>query len=102
MTGLLDTLVPRHIADHLLAVLREALSNAARHAHATMVEVAAEVADGLVRLRVADNGRGTDPSVTRRSGLANLRSRAEDLGGTFSLSPNQPSGTVLEWAVPLG
>lgn len=102
MTGLLDTLVPRHIADHLLAVLREALSNAARHAHATMVEVAAEVADGLVRLRVSDNGRGTDPSVTRRSGLANLRSRAEDLGGTFSLSPNQPSGTVLEWAVPLG
>jgi signal transduction histidine kinase len=50
---------------------------------------------------VADNGRGIDPAVTRRSGLANLRRRAEEMGGTCTLSANRPSGTVVEWVVPL-
>jgi len=101
MSGLLDTQVPAEHAEHLLAVLGEALSNAARHAHATAVDVSVEVTTTDVRLRVADNGRGMDPTVTRRSGLSNLRSRAEELGGTFGLSPNQPTGAVLDWAAPL-
>ncbi|OLZ63174.1 histidine kinase [Streptomyces sp. IMTB 2501] len=101
MTGLLDTAVSAEQAEQLLAVLGEALSNAARHANATGVDVGVEVTDTFVKLRVADNGRGTDPQVTRRSGLANLRRRAEDMGGTFTLSSNQPSGTVVEWVVPL-
>ncbi|MEU8652450.1 GAF domain-containing protein [Streptomyces sp. NPDC048737] len=101
MTGLLDTDVPAGHAEHLLAVLRETLSNAARHARATAVEVTAETDGTWLRLRVADNGRGVDPAVTRRSGLANLRRRAADLAGTFTLTPNQPTGTVAEWTVPL-
>ncbi|MDF3299163.1 GAF domain-containing sensor histidine kinase [Streptomyces sp. K1PA1] len=101
MTGLLDTAVPARYADHLLAVLREALSNAARHAHAGAVEVGAEVADGTLRLTVADDGRGIDLAVPRRSGLANLRSRAEELGGELDVSPQRPSGTLLRWTVPL-
>lgn len=101
MTGLLDTAVSAEQAEQLLAVLGEALSNAARHAHATSVDVGVEVTDSALRLHVADNGRGIDPEVTRRSGLANLRKRAEELGGTFSLSANPPSGTVVEWVVPL-
>jgi two-component system, NarL family, sensor histidine kinase DevS len=101
MTGLLDTGVPAEHAEHLLAVLGEALSNAARHAHATAVDVTVELAAPVLRLRVSDNGRGIDPAVTRRSGLGNLRSRAEELGGTFTLTPNRPAGTVLEWSVPL-
>ncbi|WP_055585624.1 sensor histidine kinase [Streptacidiphilus griseoplanus] len=101
MTGLLDTLVPRDMAEHLLAALREALSNAARHAHATAVEVAAEVGATAVRLRVTDNGGGIDPATSRRSGLANLRARAEQLGGTFTVAPREPAGTVLEWSAPL-
>jgi two-component system, NarL family, sensor histidine kinase DevS len=101
MTGLLDTLVPDELAEHLLAVLREALSNAARHAQATTVEVAAAVSRNRLLLRVTDNGRGVDPEATRHSGLANLRTRAEDLSGTFTLAPHEPAGTVLEWAVPL-
>ncbi|WP_373296883.1 sensor histidine kinase [Streptomyces brasiliensis] len=101
MTGLLDTDVPAACAEHLPAVLGEALSNVARHAGATAVDVHVEVTDATLRLRVADNGRGLAPAVTRRSGLANLQCRAEELGGTFSLFPNVPSGTVLEWAVPL-
>ncbi|MFE3632737.1 GAF domain-containing protein [Streptomyces sp. NPDC059168] len=101
MTGLLDTVVSAEQGEQLLAVLGEALSNAARHAHATSVDVAVGVTDAALRLRVADNGRGVDPSVTRCSGLANLRRRAEELDGSFVLSANEPSGTVVEWTVPL-
>ncbi|WP_189867380.1 sensor histidine kinase [Streptomyces poonensis] len=101
MTGLLDTDVPATHAGHLLAVLREALSNAARHARATTVDVTVEAADRTLRLTVTDNGRGIDPAATRRSGLANLRSRAEELGGTFRLARRDPTGTLLEWTVPL-
>ncbi|WP_406864103.1 GAF domain-containing sensor histidine kinase [Streptomyces sp. HUAS MG47] len=101
MTGLLDTNVPASHAEHLLAVVREALSNAARHAQATAVEVTAETDGALLRLRVSDNGRGIDPAVTRRSGLDNLSRRAEELGGSLVLTPNEPSGTVLEWTVPI-
>ncbi|MEV7689425.1 GAF domain-containing protein [Streptomyces bungoensis] len=101
MTGLLDTAVSAEQAEQLLAVLGEALSNVARHAEATAVDVGVEVTDAAVRLRVTDNGCGIDPAVTRRSGLANLRRRAEEMGGTFALSANEPCGTVLEWAVPL-
>ena len=101
MTGLVDTAVPAGHADHLLAVLREALANAARHAHATAVEVTAEATDTHLRLRVADNGRGIAPAATRRSGLANLQQRAAQLGGTCTLTSNQPTGTILEWTAPL-
>ncbi|MEH0548057.1 GAF domain-containing protein [Streptomyces sp. NBC_00490] len=101
MTGLLDTDVPADHAEHLLAVLRETLSNAARHAHATAVEVTAETDGRRLHLRVADNGSGIDPAVTRRSGLDNLRRRATDLGGGFTLTPNEPTGTIAEWTVPL-
>ncbi|UXY31852.1 sensor histidine kinase [Streptomyces sp. HUAS TT20] len=101
MTGLLDTDVPAGHAEQLLAVLRETLSNAARHAHATAVEVTAETDGRRLCLRVADNGRGLDPTVTRRSGLDNLSQRADALGGGFTLTPNEPAGTVAEWTVPL-
>jgi signal transduction histidine kinase len=101
MTGLLDTDVPAEHGDHVLAVLRETLSNAARHAHATAVEVTAETDGSRLRLRVADNGSGIDAAVTRSSGLDNLRGRATDLGGSLIITPNQPTGTVVEWTVPL-
>ncbi|MFF8475657.1 GAF domain-containing protein [Streptomyces sp. NPDC015414] len=101
MTGLLDTVVSAEQGEQLLAVLGEALSNAARHAHATSVDVGVEVTDAALRLRVADDGRGIDPAVTRRSGLANLRRRAEEMAGSFAVSANEPSGTVVEWTVPL-
>ncbi|MFJ6836263.1 GAF domain-containing protein [Streptomyces sp. NPDC091209] len=101
MSGLLDTDVSDEQREHVVAVLREALSNAARHAHATAVEVTAEATATTLRLRVADNGRGMGPDVTRRSGLGNIGTRAEHLGGTCALTAGEPSGTVLEWTVPL-
>ncbi|MEU8810856.1 ATP-binding protein [Streptomyces violaceoruber] len=101
MTDLLDTAVPAEHGAHLLAVLEEARSNAARHARASAVDVGVDVAGAVTRLRVADNGRGFAPRMTRRSGLANLRGRAEALGGTLDLSAEEGGGTLVRWTVPL-
>jgi signal transduction histidine kinase len=95
----LDTLVPDDMAEHLLAVLREALSNAARHAHASRVSVAVR-ADSDLTLTVRDDGTGMEAS-SRRSGLGNLADRAGELGGTMRVGPAEGGGTELEWRVPL-
>jgi signal transduction histidine kinase len=96
--GPVDTIVGEHAAEQLLAVLREALSNVARHAHATSVSVRVSVRGRLI-LQVADDGIGMDEASDRRSGLANMAARAEQLGGALIISDRQP-GTVLRWAVP--
>ncbi|MEU5882384.1 GAF domain-containing protein [Spirillospora sp. NPDC047279] len=99
LDGLLDTAVPDHVGEHLLAVVQEALSNVARHARARRASVAIDVA-GELTLRVEDDGTGV-PEGGRRSGLANMEARAADLGGTFSIGPREGGGTVLTWQVPL-
>ena len=96
--GLVDTTVDDAVGEQLLAVVREALSNVARHARATAVTVAVSVHQQL-RLRITDNGVGLSGS-TRRSGLANMAIRAEQLGGTFTIDDTAP-GTALCWSVPL-
>ena len=93
--------VPPAVLNEMTAVLNEALSNVARHAQATEVHVTAAREDGLLLLRVADNGRGMDAASRRSSGLANMRSRAQKLGGHFEVKPNSPRGTVAEWRVPI-
>jgi signal transduction histidine kinase len=97
--GLIDT-VPVDVGDDLLAVLREALTNAARHARATVVDVELTAADGRLTLDVRDDGGGIG-KTTRRSGLANLRHRAEHHGGTLAVDSGS-GGTRLTWSVPLG
>ncbi|MDN3354186.1 ATP-binding protein, partial [Actinomadura sp. DC4] len=99
LDGLLDLAVDDTTADHLTAVLREALSNVARHAHATRTDVSVIAGDDLL-LRVSDNGVGV-PETGRRSGLENMASRAKSLGGEFAVRPGRGGGTVLEWRVPL-
>jgi len=99
-TGPLDTAVPKEIAEQLVAVLREALSNVARHAEADAAVVEVDARPGEVMLRVADNGRGL-PADRNESGLRNARRRAADNGGALRLVPEEPHGTVLEWTVPL-
>ncbi|MFI1385579.1 GAF domain-containing protein [Embleya sp. NPDC020886] len=99
--GLLDTRVPEPTADHVVAVLREALANAARHAHAGRVDVHVEADAEQVRVRVRDDGVGPPADRTRDSGLANLRERAETLGGTCSFGPAPDAGALLDWRVPL-
>ncbi len=100
LEGPIDTKVPDEIADAVVAVLREGLSNAARHAEASRIEVSL-VADRDVTLRIADDGVGIPADVTRR-GLRNLADRAEHFGGQLTVAPGAERGTVLEWRVPLG
>jgi signal transduction histidine kinase len=99
MTGRLDESYLAEAGEHLLGVLREALSNAARHAHATRVEVEVDCTAEL-SLTVRDNGIGM-PDTGRRSGLANLAERAQQLGGALNVGPADGGGLELRWCVPL-
>jgi signal transduction histidine kinase len=99
-SGPLDSAVSQELAGQLLPVLREALSNVARHAEANAAVVEVEVSDHRLVLRVTDNGKGL-PSDRHESGLRNVRRRATDLGGTVRFLPEEPHGTRVEWSVPL-
>jgi signal transduction histidine kinase len=89
------------LSDQVLAVLREALSNAARHSGATRVDVTVDTDDaGVLTVLVRDNGRGIG-DTGRRSGLANMAERAEQLGGALRLASAEGGGTELEWRVPV-
>ncbi|MGC9495821.1 GAF domain-containing protein [Streptomyces sp. WG7] len=100
MEGLLDTEVPGRIAEHVVAVLSEALTNVARHARADRVAVALETDGGEVRLTVSDNGVGIPPEG-RRSGLRNMAERAGQLGGELRLTRPADGGTTLVWRAPV-
>jgi signal transduction histidine kinase len=102
--GPLDALLDTDVVDHVTAVVREAFANAARHAQATKVFARLSAADGHnLIVTITDNGTGIgDPS--RVSGLGNMRTRAEQLGGSFAIeSPVEPGpgGTRLVWTIPL-
>jgi two-component system, NarL family, sensor histidine kinase DevS len=100
--GPIDAGVPPAVADHLIAVLREALTNAAKHARATSLSVTVSVNDE-VTLEVVDDGTGIQSPVAGGvgMGLANMRSRAEKLGGTFEMQNVPGGGTRLRWRVPV-
>jgi signal transduction histidine kinase len=99
--GAVDTTVDDRTGGELLATLREALSNVARHAGASRVDVQIEVGDDVV-LRVSDNGRGiVEGAAGRGHGLRNMARRAEDLGGKLEVGPGSEGGTVLVWQVPV-
>jgi signal transduction histidine kinase len=97
--GAVDTIVPAQVATQLLAVLREALANVARHAHASEVTVDLSADEGQVELVVADNGVGFDEPA-RRGGLSNMAARATELGGSFDVSAREV-GTTVTWTVPI-
>ncbi len=99
--GPLDTVTSAGVGEDLLAVVREALSNIVRHAHAHAADIVITAGSSRLTLDVHDDGTGIDATNQRRSGLANLRHRAERHAGTFTLTPHQPHGTELCWAVPL-
>jgi signal transduction histidine kinase len=99
MAGPLDSRVPGGIAGQMLAALREALANVAKHAQASRVDVAVEAGPDLL-LTVRDNGVGLG-ETTRRSGIANLAERAADSGGTMRVAAATGGGTELQWRVPL-
>jgi signal transduction histidine kinase len=93
------SVVDAELADHAEAVVREAVSNALRHATATTLSIRVVVDDDL-SVEVSDNGRGITRPVTE-SGLRNLRERAESVGGEFTIAEAPGGGTALRWSAPL-
>lgn len=87
------------LANHAEAVLREAVSNAVRHANATSLAINVSVEDD-VRVEVVDDGVGISGDITE-SGLRNLRQRADDEGGEFTVENMPTGGTLLRWSAPL-
>ena len=98
--GPLDPGPDETLAHDILAVTREALSNCARHAHATAVTVVLGLQDGLITLDITDNGCGIG-TPARSSGLASMRRRAERNGGTFQHTTPASGGTRLTWTARL-
>jgi signal transduction histidine kinase len=100
--GPVDIMISQQVADHLLAVLREALTNAGKHAQATSYVVTISAGDD-VSLEVRDNGIGIELPQDDDAGLglANLRNRAQKLSGSFEIQAGQDGGTRLLWRVPI-
>jgi signal transduction histidine kinase len=98
--GPLDTLVPDEVLPHVLACVREALSNIARHARASAVRIELVLTDDSLCVTVIDDGVGIG-STTHASGLANLAERAQLCGGNFVVNSPVGGGTRLEWKVPV-
>ena len=109
--GPVDAVVPEPVVDDLVAVLREALTNVARHAEASSVQVGVSTTTTALTLTVKDDGVGIG-ETERRSGLANLRQRAEHHGGRLTLHDHRQDdiddatqplhrGTHLTWTIPL-
>jgi signal transduction histidine kinase len=98
--GPVDFGVTDEVTHDCIAVLREALTNVAKHADASSVFVSVALSPDVLTLQVADDGRGIGRS-SRRSGLANLRARAERRGGELTVTSGDAGGTRLTWSVPV-
>ena len=106
LVELVDSRVDDSRSDDAVAVVREGLSNIARHAHATAgavsVDLHGDTNSGSLTVSIADDGVGIDPEHTRNSGLANMAERARLNGGTFTLGTGlEGKGTRITWRVPL-
>lgn len=100
-TGPIDAMASATVAEHVIAVLREALTNAAKHAQARQVDVIVQADTTLITVIVTDDGVGLTDSG-RRSGLANMSARAAKLGGDCSVEQvTESGGTRVVWRVPV-
>jgi signal transduction histidine kinase len=99
--GPVDTIVSEALREHLMAALREALTNVAKHAQATRVDVLVRAGDRL-ELEVRDDGVGCgEPGSASGRGIANLAARAQALGGDSVITPRQGGGTIVLWHAPI-
>jgi len=106
LAEVIDARIDADLADDVVAVVREGMANAARHARSSSVFVRVSVTgagrSGWVHVSVEDDGSGVDQRTTRRSGLDNLAARARRHGGTCSIEPGPGgAGSVLTWEAPL-
>jgi len=97
----LDAIVPDTVTAQLLQVVGEALSNTARHAQATSVDLVLEIQDGWLSFSLVDDGIGLPNAPSAGHGLRNMSARAHNLGGTFTVSKHEPTGTIVDWRVPI-
>jgi signal transduction histidine kinase len=99
--GPIDSVSSDDLAHDVTAVVREALTNVGKHAHATAVQLTVHATTSQITVTVSDDGRGTgDPP--RRSGLDNMHRRAESRGGSMALAEIPDlGGTTLVWSVPI-
>ncbi len=96
----IDARLPEPIELAAYNAVAEALDNAAKHAHATVVDVHTEIVDERLNVRVRDDGRG-GAHTTAGSGLIALSDRVEALGGRFSVSSAPTAGTTVDISLPL-
>jgi signal transduction histidine kinase len=94
------TAVGGDLAEHAEAVTAEAVSNAVRHSGATRLTIEVGVAD-MLTVDVADNGCGMPADNPRRSGLANMMYRAQQVGGNCEITSSLDGGTRVRWSAPL-
>jgi signal transduction histidine kinase len=99
-SGPLDTLVDSSLITDVEAVVREAMTNVARHAQAATLRVTIAADTDRLTVDVSDDGVGLRDN-TRRSGLVNLRNRAHSRGGTLTLENQEQGGLRLRWSIPL-
>jgi two-component system sensor histidine kinase DevS len=99
--GPVDIAVPEIVGEHLLQVFGESLSNVGRHAHASKIEAVVAVEGEWLSFSLLDDGVGVGDGPSAGNGIRNMATRAENLGGTFTISRRQPAGTIVEWRVPL-
>lgn len=103
----LDSRLPPHVETAVFRIVQEAITNVLRHAGARQALVETTVADGRVRVTVADDGRGFEVTSVPRSregrglGLLGMRERAEALGGTLRVSSQPGHGTRIEIVIPV-
>jgi signal transduction histidine kinase len=102
-SGPLDSGITGQLLDHLLATIREALTNVGKHAHATHASLSVVADDTWCTLTITDDGVGITgrPAAGGGLGLPNLRRRAEKLHGTLAVDAVPGGGTQLTWTVPL-
>lgn len=97
----IDRELPDDIAADVQNVIRESLSNAARHAKANQVEVDVVVSNSHVSIRITDDGIGPHGIERRKAGTLSLARRASSRNGTFDISPSEGGGTTVTWTCPI-
>lgn len=110
MSGPIDNVDETKLAE-AFAALREALTNAAKHAASTSVEITIKATEARFTMTIADNGKGFNTAVSddkpinsqslSSKGLRNMNTRATALGGHTSIKSTEGMGTTVQWSVPL-
>ena len=97
----LERELPDDLVDDVENVLREGLSNVARHAQASAVDVTVAVSNASVYICISDNGIGPNGVHRRRGGTLSLAHRANANGGQYSLVPGPTAGSIMTWTCPI-